>query len=284
MSEPRVTQPPPAPAPAPPVRPGVKQAERPHPLTPFIRGWLVLVAIVLGFARQFLENGSSGGGINTNDLRWIVPFGVAVVLAAAAAGFLSWYFTRFVIDDDELRIETGVVVKRSRRVPFERLQSVDIVQPFAARFFGLAELRLEAGAGGSGIKLRYLSRVDASRLRDYLLTRAHGHSARIADVADSALPSRFTDLGQGDRTLVRVSPQRLIGSFLLTNNWLVTAGFALLIFVITAAFQVAVALPGLIPVVISAVSMIGSRVIAMFNFTVAESGRGVRITRGLTNL
>ena len=42
-------------------------------------------------------------------------------------------------------------------MPFERLQSVDIVQPFAARIFGLAELRLEVGAGDSTIKLRYLT-------------------------------------------------------------------------------------------------------------------------------
>ena len=103
-------------------------------------------------------------------------------LVAALAGLVSWYFTRFVIDDDELRIETGALFKQSKKVPFERLQSVDIIQPFAARLFGLAELRLEAGAGGSGIKLRYLSQPKASRLRDYLLTRAHGTRASIADV------------------------------------------------------------------------------------------------------
>ncbi|HXF79066.1 MAG TPA: TOBE domain-containing protein, partial [Usitatibacter sp.] len=62
---------------------------------------------------------------------------------------VSWYFTRFVIDDEELRIETGAVFKQSKKVPFARLQSVDIIQPFAARLFRLAELRLEAGAGGA---------------------------------------------------------------------------------------------------------------------------------------
>ena len=38
--------------------PVVKQTERPHPLTPFIRGWIVFVAIVLGFGRQIVENAS----------------------------------------------------------------------------------------------------------------------------------------------------------------------------------------------------------------------------------
>ena len=67
------------------------------------------------------------------------------MVIAGVAGFFTWYFTRFVIDDDELRIETGWVFKKSKKIPFERLQSVDIIQPLAARLFGLAELRLEAG-------------------------------------------------------------------------------------------------------------------------------------------
>ena len=111
---------------------------------------------------------------------------VGVVLLAALAGFVSWYFTRFVIDDEELRIESGAVFKSSKKVPFERLQSVDIVQPFAARLFGLAELRMEVGAGDSVIKLHYLTRAEADRLRDYLLARAHGQRARIGDARGPA--------------------------------------------------------------------------------------------------
>ena len=81
-----------------------------------------------------------------------------MVMIAAVAGFVSWWFTRFIIDDEELRIETGAMFKKSKKIPFERLQSVDIIQPLAARIFGLAELRLEAGAGDSTTKLRYLTR------------------------------------------------------------------------------------------------------------------------------
>ena len=111
------------------------------------------------------------------------------MLLAAVAGFVTWYFTRFVIDDDELRIETGAVFKNSKRIPFERLQSVDIIQPLAARIFGLAELRIEAGAGDSTTKLRYLSRPRPPRLRDYLLARAHGQQASIGTVGETAAAS-----------------------------------------------------------------------------------------------
>lgn len=270
------------PEPASPDRP-VKKTERPHPLTPFIRGWLVLVAIILGFSRQLVESTNSSDGFGTSDLVWLLPVATVVVLAAGGVGFVSWYFTRFVIDDEELRIETGALFKQSTKVPFERLQSVDIIQPLAARLFGLAELRLEAGAGGSGIKLRYLRQSEASRLRDYLLTRAHGTAASIADARQEAPASRLTDLGRADRPLVTVSPQRLIGSFLLSTEWLLTAAFAVIVLIVSAV-GAAVALTGLIPVAVSLFSQVGNRVVAMFNFTLAESARGLRITRGLTNL
>ena len=158
-------------APIVPGAPIIKKTERPHPATPLIRGWLIFVAIVVGWARELIPDGS-GQGFQSADLRWILPVVAVVVVLAAVAGFFTWYFTRFIIDDEELRVETGWIFKTSKKIPFERLQSVDIIQPLAARIFGLAELRLEAGAGDSTTKLRYLTRRQASRLRDYLLTRA----------------------------------------------------------------------------------------------------------------
>ena len=225
-----------------------------------------------------MRTSSSSGG-----LTWILPLLGIVVVLAAVAGFVAWYFTRFVIDDEELRIETGAIFKKSTKIPFERLQSVDIIQPLAARMFGLAELRLDAG--NSTTKLRYLRRAKASRLRDYLLTRAHGQQASIRDLDQESAASVFTDLGVGDQPLVQVTPQRLIISFLLSTEWLVPAAISIIIVVVTASLGVVpLALGGLIPLLIGMLSLIWRRVIGMFNFTLAESPRGLRITRGLTNL
>jgi putative membrane protein len=263
----------------------IKQTERPHPLTPLVRGWIVMVAIFIGAVREVVPNGSNeDGNLTLSDLSWVAPLAALAVILAAIAGFVNWRFTRFVIDDEELRVETGAVFKSSKKVPFERLQSVDIIQPLAARLFGLAELRLEAGAGDSTIKLRYLRRAKAAALREYLLVRAHGRRARVGDLGH-VTASAFTDLTVTDRPLVQVSPQRLISSFLLSPEWLLSTAIAIVILASTAIFNViGFALPWLIPVVISAVTMISRRLIAMFNFTLAESPRGLRVTRGLTNL
>jgi len=270
------------PGPPAPTTGPLKPTERPHPLTPFVRGWLVFVAIAIGWGREIVTNAGENQ-FESRGLIWILPVFAVVVLLAAIAGFISWYFTRFVIDDDELRIDTGAIFKKSTKIPFERLQSVDIVQPFAARIFGLAELRLDAG--NSTTKLRYLTRSKASRFRDYLLTRAHGHQASIRDLDQQAVASVFTDLGASDQPLVRVSPQRLVVSFLLSTEWLIPTAISIIILVGTVAFEMLpLALGALIPLLIGMLSLIWRRVIGMFNFTLAESPRGLRITRGLTNL
>lgn len=272
-------------APVVPGAPVVKQTERPHPLTPFIRGWLVFVAIVLTFGRQLVPDGQSEEGFQTTDLRWILAAVAGSVLIAALAGLVSWYYTRFIIDADELRVETGAVFKTSKKVPFERVQSVDLIQPLAARLFGLVELRIEAGAGDSTIKLRYLSRSKANQLREYLLVRAHGQHSSLADPALGLPTSALTDLGAADVALVTITPQRLIGGFLLSSEWLVTFTLALAVLAVTTFYGVAAyALTGLVPLLLSALSLVGRRVITMFHFTLAESPRGLRITRGLTNL
>src|SRR5690606_28812155 len=265
--------------------PAVKQTERPHPLTPFIRGWIVLVAIVVYGARELIPDSPGDTGFVLPELRFLLAAIAAVVLLAAVVGFVSWYFTRFVIDDEELRVETGAIFKSSKKVPFERLQSVDIIQPFAARIFGLVELRLEVGSGDNALKLRYLQRDKAARLPDYLLVRAHGEQSSIDAAEHGADTSVFTDLSRSDRPLVTVDPLMLIGSFLLSSEFLITVALTLGAVVVTSVFGVIVyALPGLLPAVIGLVSLVGRRVIAMFNFTLADSSRGLRITRGLTAL
>ncbi len=275
-----------APAPVVPGAPVVKKTERPHPLTPLIRGWLIFLAFAVYFLRDLVPDGSGGRqGFQLEDLRWILPIVAAVVVIAAVTGFFTWYFTRFVIDDEELRIETGAVFKKSKKIPFERLQSVDVIQPLAARIFGLAELRLEAGAGDSTTRLLYLRRRQASQLRDYLLTRAHGEQARIGDIGGTAAAHVLTDLGAADRPLVTVPPQRLVFGLLLSSEWIISILFLVAVVVTTVVFEmVQVSLGILVPMVIGAVTMVSRRVISMFNFTLAESPRGLRITRGLTNL
>ena len=71
--------------------------------------------------------------------------------------------------------------------------------------------------------MRYLTRSQASRLRDYLLARAHGEHATIDGTGHAADASRYTDLGTADQPLVTVTPDRLVLGLILSSEWLITA-------------------------------------------------------------
>nr|WP_269449735.1 PH domain-containing protein [Auraticoccus cholistanensis] len=206
-----------------------------------------------------------------------------VVVVAAVAGYVTWRFTRFVIDDEELRIETGALFRRSKRIPFQRIQSIDLSQPLAARLFGLAELKIEAGAGDAGAKLRFLSRGKASQLRDYLLTRAAGERRSVHEEGPQA--SAWTDLSSADEVLVRLTPGQLLLGFLLSGDFLVPVLVLAVGLGVTGFLGVVVfALPAVIPFAIGLASAAGRQVLGQFNYTLSRSGRGLRISRGLTNL
>lgn len=270
------------------AEPPVKQTQHPHPVTPLLRGWIVLVAIAVGVIREAIPNGNQKSNLQQLidlGVQWLILGIVGVLLVAAAAGFVSWYFTRFVIDDEELRIETGALAKKSRQVAFARVQSVDVIQPLAARIFGLVELRIEVGAGEGATRLRYLTRQQATHIRDFLLARAHGDQVSFETAGNAPQASAFTDLSAAEHPLVTIGPQKLLLSFVLSSEFLLMVAVAVALVILSiVARQPAVSVATVIPWAFGAFGLLRRRLLAQFNYTLAESAQGLRISRGLTNL
>ncbi len=254
--------------------------ERPHPLTPFIRGWVVLLALAFAIGRELLPDG--GEPRSLPPLEFILGGVALLALGSAAAGFVSWRFTRFVIDADVLRVDTGAIFRRSQRVAFDKVQSIDVVQPFAARLFGLAELQIDVGSQERP-RLRYLSRTRAYALRDYLLARARGYRAEAAQHADST--SVLVDLGSQDEVLVTVPPQVLLLAAATSHEF----GLIMASGVLAALAGVAFGQPWLLlaialPTASALIGFVGRRVTSQFNYTLSRRQHGLRISRGLTSL
>ena len=262
--------------------PPEKLTERPHPLTPLIRGWIVLLAVLFGLGREFVPDGSDNGGLP--PLEFLLG-GIAVVaLIAGLAGFLSWRFTRFVVDAEELRIDTGMLVRTSQRIAFERVQSIDVVQPFAARFFQLAELRIDIG-GGESARLRYLSLRRAYELRDYLLARARGHRDAQAAAVELSASSVLTDLHDSDEVLVQVSPATLLLAAVTSHEFFGILISGIIALAVTVYFDLGWASLGLLlPLGSALIGFVAQRVTGQFNYTLSRRPAGLRISRGLTSL
>jgi putative membrane protein len=183
---------------------------------------------------------------------------------------ISWWVTRWRIEDGALRIETGLLRRSSLRFPLTQIQAIDTVRPALARILGLAELRLRMGGStGSLGRLTYLSLAQAETVRGQLLALAHG-----IEVNTPAPP---------EQVLLSVRTDRLIVSILLSRLGVVT-GFLLVGLVLT--YSVA---PGAALAVIGGSGTVGLGLLAAFwrsfngdyRLTVAEAPDGLRLRSGL---
>lgn len=233
-----------------------------HPLTPLLRGGRVVLVLLALVGQQGLRDASPAA----------VAAAVAVVLPLAVGlGWLSWRAMRYRVTDTELQVDSGVLTKRSRRVPLARLQAVDVVRPFYARLLGLAELRLEVvgGSGDAEAPLAFLTEDAAQALRAQLLDRSAGRTA--------------PEPVEAERVLVTVPTGALVWSTLLGPP-VVVAAVAGVLFLGTllvdpgAAGMVVV---GAVPLLFGAGSFAVRRVLAEYGFTVAESADGLRLRHGL---
>ncbi len=266
--------------------PEVPRVQRPHPATALVRSWIALVALGFFFVREFLPEVLTGEYEDDPRVDFLGSFifiGIGGVLLLVALSMLAtWYFTRFVIDDNELRIETGAIWRSSRRIPFTKVQSVEVYQPLIARLVGLAELTIDAGADRP-VRLRYLRRTEAYRFRDYLLARAHGRQVSLADTTGSE--SLLQDVDADDEVITRIAPGTLIVAALLTVEVFLAVVLACLLIIPPIVMGYGWAAPaGLIGVALSAIPYVNRVAVTQFNYVLARSERGVKITRGLTSL
>ncbi|MGA9103631.1 PH domain-containing protein [Aeromicrobium sp.] len=255
----------------PPVAAREAIGSRTHPLTGLVQGVLWAGAAMFALLGQLAAGGDGEGLPIWVDVLMRVGGGLVV---GVTFGFLTWWFTRYLIDGTELRITSGILQKSSRRIPYERIQSVDIAEPFLARIIGLAELRIEmAGGKSSRTSLRYLPLEDARRLRRLLLGRAHGRAADELD-AETAEPEL--------ELIAHVSPGRVVLGTVLSLDFLgALVGLAAVLVAAIWFDQVIAFLGGIIPLLTWLGQIVSKRVLAQWDFTLTRSDTGLRIERGM---
>jgi putative membrane protein len=104
--------------------------------------------------------------LSRGDLyRALVVAGVVGVLFLFF-NWLAWRRFRYGVGTREIVIESGILHRNRRSIPFDRVQDVDIERALLARLFGLAKVRIETGAGGKdeGV-LDSVTVAEADRLR-----------------------------------------------------------------------------------------------------------------------
>ncbi|MEV8267391.1 PH domain-containing protein [Microbacterium sp. NPDC076911] len=192
--------------------------QRMHPLSPLLRGGLVLLVIVgvvvanlrdrlLGVVLPWLSSDfdrydnydSSNDPIDyviAHNLYLVAILVVFGVIALLMLGFyVSWRFHTFRITHDDVEVRSGILFRTQRRAPLDRVQGVNLTRPMVARLFGLAKLEVVGAGMDSNVKLEYLSTVNAETVRADILRLASGQQlAETAEARASASGSRVSAL------------------------------------------------------------------------------------------
>jgi putative membrane protein len=129
---------------------------------------------------------------------WLIVAAVVVLLAVTT---LEWLRRTYVLEAGALRLDEGVLARRLRVVPFDRIQQVDLVRKPLHRVLGVATLRVEtAGGGGAAeVDLDVVALDEAQALRSTLLRAKAGAAEAGGEGAEAAAAA------PAERTLLRLS-------------------------------------------------------------------------------
>jgi putative membrane protein len=136
---------------------------------------------------------------------WLLGVGAVALLAWAT---LEWWRYTYRVEADALRIEEGVLARKLRVIPFDRIQQVDLIRKPLHRVLGMATLRVET-AGGSGaaeVDLDVISLDEAQALRSQLLRAKAGAAAVAAgDEGGEGAVAAPIQAAPPERALLRLS-------------------------------------------------------------------------------
>src|SRR3712207_3282043 len=110
--------------------------------------WILLSALrqLRGLALPFAVLLITGG---RRQEEWILVVGGIVTLVGVIARTIAWWQYRYEVTGGELRVHSGLLARRERFVPLERIQAVDVSETPLQRLFRVVCLRIETAAGGS---------------------------------------------------------------------------------------------------------------------------------------
>jgi putative membrane protein len=131
---------------------------------------------------------------------WLLAVGALVLLAWTT---IEWLRRTYTLDGEALRLEEGVLGRKLRAVPFDRIQQVELVRKPLHRLLGVATLRVETAGGSRAaeVDLDVVTLAEAHSLRTTLL-RAKAE-AEVAPGAD--LEVGEAEAAPPERVLVRLS-------------------------------------------------------------------------------
>ncbi|KMY48325.1 PH domain-containing protein [Peribacillus loiseleuriae] len=119
------------------------EPKRLHPVAVLSSILQTLKEAIIPLVVLLFLGGSSGKGIQ------LIIFSV-ICFFLIVFSVLSWIRLTYWVENGELRIESGVFVRKKRYIRFERIHSIDVSEGILQRIFGLAQLKVETAGSNGG--------------------------------------------------------------------------------------------------------------------------------------
>jgi putative membrane protein len=158
---------------------------------------LVIPLLIVVISRSGRED---GGGLMVFAL---------LTLAALLWQVVAWWFLTYEVRDGQLLVHSGVISRRERLVPLERIQAVDLSDTPLQRMLGLTGVRIETAAAGAKeteIRLEAVTQPEAEALRTGLLA-GRGAAAPVEELPDPVIfRLSLADAFKAGATSGRIAP------------------------------------------------------------------------------
>ncbi len=272
----------------------------------------VVIGAVSGLSSAIVPALIAGVSSGSGALGLVIGLSVAVVIAVLGIVFayIRWHRLTYTVGEQDIRVESGVLSRSARSVPYERIQDVSLKQKLLPRLFGLVAVKFETGAGGGeDLSLSFLTAAEGERLRQLVRARRDGESVAAQPGSEASEALTAADEPE-EEALFEMRPPRLFvfgtfefslavfavlaGLFQYSNSFLNfddIDGADVADFVegqggwltdLTAYGQVATAIFGLIAFfVVGSVSGLVRTFLREWGFLLERTERGFRRRRGL---
>src|SRR5215475_9969834 len=191
-----------------------------HPLTIAFSLWKAARGIIPAIPVLYLYGNKFPGFIMLTAM-------IAMSVATSLARYFSFTYR---IEGNELITQQGILERKQRSIPLERIQEIRVEQGVLHRVFDVVDAKVETGgAGGAEASLSVLSRAEVERLRRAVFERAAkirpygGPDLGLADqsaekqAAETPEPIIIRRLGLKDLILIGLTTNHLISSLALAG-------------------------------------------------------------------
>jgi putative membrane protein len=92
---------------------------------------------------------------------------MVIIVFVFASGILKWLRFTYRVEEGEIRIESGAIIRTKRYIPLERIQSLSYTEGILHRPFGLVKVKIETASAGAEAEaeLTAITKEDAEELQ-----------------------------------------------------------------------------------------------------------------------